>query len=127
MKRSLLLVLFVFFIVLRNVSAFQVKSSVIHGIVTDESGKPLAGAGVTIENSFLGVITDKDGAYAFNDLKDGVYNLSFSFIGYESQIHEVKLTENSVLNISLIPKPLLAGEVIMRPGQVFTPLLLILL
>ena len=124
MKRSLILVLFVFFIILRNVSAFQVKNYVIHGIVTDESGKPLAGAGVTIENSFLGVITDKDGAYSFYELKDGVYILHFSFIGYESQIHEVKLTENSVLNISLIPKPLLAGEVIINATRagIHTPL-----
>ncbi len=124
MKRSLLLVLFVFFIVLRNLSAFQVKSSVIHGKVTDDSGNSLAGAGVTIENSFLGVVTDKDGDYAFYDLKDGVYNLHFSFIGYESQIHEVKLTENSVLNISLIPKPLVAGEVIINATRagIHTPL-----
>ena len=41
MKRSLMLVLFVFFIVLRNVSAFQVKNSVIHGIVTDNQGSHL--------------------------------------------------------------------------------------
>ena len=49
-----------------GVNAVQDKGSVIRGKVTDMSGNALAGAGVTIENSFIGVHTDSDGNYIIN-------------------------------------------------------------
>ena len=105
----------VLFIVLPDASALQEKSSVIGGKITDLSGgDPLAGAGITIENTFLGVHSGTDGTYSFSGLRDGVYNLRFSYIGYESQVIEVNLIKESVLNVSLVRKPLLTGEVIVH-------------
>jgi iron complex outermembrane receptor protein len=111
MKRSFLLVLFVFLFAPQNISAVQVKSSVINGIVTDESGKPLAGAAVTIENTSIGVHTGSEGNYYLSSLKEGKYSLRFSFIGYEAQVHEVNLKGEAVLNITLLPKPFMTEEV----------------
>ena len=55
----------------------QDNGPVIRGKVTDITGNPLAGASVTIKNSFIGVHTGSDGNYVFTGLKDGDYTLSY--------------------------------------------------
>ena len=89
----------------------QDYSSVIKGKVTDLKGNPLTGASITIETTLLGVTADKVGSYTFSGLKDGVYTLKFSFLGYETQIKEVDLKGEFVLNISLLEKPYITEEV----------------
>jgi iron complex outermembrane recepter protein len=91
--------------------AFQSNGSVIKGKVTDTNGSPLPGASITIENTFLGVHTDSEGNYTLSALKNGVYILRFSFIGYESQIREVGLKGDTVLNIALADKSFMTEEV----------------
>ena len=102
------------FIGLHDVSqgaVFQVNSSTIKGRVTDDKGSGLTGAAITIENSFLGVHTDSEGNYTFSSLKDGVYMLRFSFIGYETQVKEVNLKGEAILNVSLSSKSFMIDEV----------------
>ena len=69
-----------------GINAGQDNGPVIRGKVTDISGNALAGASVTIADSFIGVHTDSDGTYVITGLKDGDYILSFSFIGYETRL-----------------------------------------
>jgi iron complex outermembrane recepter protein len=105
------------FIALQSISqmfAFQVNGSLIKGKVTDIDGIALPGAGVTIENTFLGVHTDADGAYSFSGLKDGIYMLRFSFIGYETKVQEVSLKSETILNISLLTKQFITEEVLVN-------------
>ena len=91
--------------------AFQSNGSVIKGKVTDTNGSPLPGASITIENTFLGVHTDSEGNYTLSALKNGVYVLRFSFIGYESLIREVGLKGDTILNIALLEKSFITEEV----------------
>lgn len=119
MKRLSCLILFICLFAIINVNG-----SVIKGRVADSRGNALAGAGVTIDNSFLGVYTDADGAYSFTGLKDGIYLLRFSFIGYETQVQEVKLMEEAIINITLSAHPIITEEVLVnatRAGE-HTPL-----
>ncbi len=89
----------------------QDNGSVIKGKVTDINGSPLQGAGITIENTFLGVHTDSEGNYTLAVLKNGIYIFHFSFIGYESQIREVRLKGDTVLNMVLLEKSFMTEEV----------------
>jgi len=89
----------------------QVKGSTINGKVTDQNGNALTGASVSIEGTSIGIHTDKDGSYSFTDLKDGDYKLSFSFLGYEMQVKEIRLKGEAVLNISLSEKSFITDEV----------------
>ncbi len=57
----------------------------ITGIVTDESGEPLIGAGVVIEGTTNGTITGMDGDYMIV-VPEGAANLVFSFIGLTEQV-----------------------------------------
>ena len=57
----------------------------ITGIVTDESGEPLIGAGVLIEGTTSGTVTGIDGDYSITVPAEAV-NLVFSFIGLSDQV-----------------------------------------
>ena len=111
MRRLFFFIVFIGLQGILQAFAFQVNGSVIKGKVTDLSGNVLSGAGITIENTFLGVHSDEEGSYSFSGLKDGIYTLRFSFIGYETQVKEVKLKGEAVLNISLTSKPFMTEEV----------------
>jgi len=103
-----------------QIAVGQDNGSVIKGKVTDINGSALAGAGIIIENTSLGVYTDKDGSYHFQDLKDGKYTLRFSFIGYEPQLHVVNLRSMALLDVTLIAKSILTEEVLVsatRAGE----------
>ena len=56
----------------------------ITGIVTDETGEPLIGAGVIVEGTQIGTVTGIDGDYSLTVPADAV-NLVFSFIGLTTQ------------------------------------------
>jgi len=57
----------------------------IKGVVTDESGEPLIGAGVLVEGTTTGTITGLDGDYVITVPANAV-NLVFSFIGLAEQV-----------------------------------------
>ncbi len=57
----------------------------ISGIVTDENGEPLIGAGVVVEGTTTGTITGIDGDYVLTVPASAV-NLVFSFIGLADQV-----------------------------------------
>jgi len=88
------------------------------GTVKTEKGESLVGANLTISNGFNGTTTDVNGAYQFKKLKAGVYQLSVSFIGYEKQNKEVKLTENQTLDVVLKQDNILAEEVLVSATRV---------
>jgi len=61
------------------------------GVVTDEQGKPLAGATIKLKQSNNGVITDKDGNFAITNVPI-TGTLVISFVGY--QIVEINYNGN---------------------------------
>lgn len=71
----------------------------VHGTVTDEKGEPIVGAGVRIEGSAKGVITDINGQFAFSNIPVGS-KLEVSYIGYTSQ-EVVVSPDNTNYTISL--------------------------
>lgn len=80
------------------VGPFGVQAQqIIGGIVTDESGEPLPGVNVIIENTATGVSTDFDGNYQIQ-AEDGQV-LVFSFIGFDSQ--KITVSGSDTLNVIL--------------------------
>ncbi len=57
----------------------------ITGIVTDDAGEPLIGAGVMVEGTQIGTVTGIDGDYSLTVPADAV-NLVFSYIGFANQV-----------------------------------------
>ena len=60
------------------------SQTTVKGIVTDEQGEPLIGAGVLVEGTTVGTITGIDGDYELS-VPEGAVNLLFSFIGLADQ------------------------------------------
>ena len=88
------------------------------GTVKTEKGERLVGANLMLSNGFNGTTTDVNGAYQFKNLKTGVYQLAVTFIGYEKQIKEVKLTGDQTLDVALKQDNILAEEVLVSATRV---------
>jgi len=79
--------------------SLQAQFYSISGIVTDKiSGETLIGA--TISNGINGTTSDIDGSYIL-ELSEGNHSLSFSYVGYETQSVDVKVTSDQKMNIAL--------------------------
>ena len=81
----------------------------ITGVVTDESGEPLIGAGVVVEGTTIGTITGIDGDYSLTVPADAV-NLVFSFIGLSDQT--VPIAGQTVINVVLKEDSTFLDEVV---------------
>ncbi len=65
--------------------------STVQGHVKGSKEESLAGVVVRVGKSTVGVQTDINGRYLLADLKPGTYDLHFSFVGFQSQTHQVSL------------------------------------
>jgi len=81
----------------------------ITGIVTDETGEPLIGAGVVVEGPTTGTITGIDGDYMLTVPADAV-NLVFSFIGLADQV--VAINGQTQINVTLSADQTFLDEVV---------------
>ena len=80
----------------------------ITGTLTDENNQGLPGATILIKGTENGATTDSYGNYSINVPQDST--LVFSYVGYLSE--EVKITDQSEVNISFIPDITDFGEVV---------------
>ncbi len=90
------------------------KYFTLSGFVRDDfSGEALIGATVSLKNSPRGVATNDYGFYSIT-LPAGVYELNYSFLGYQKQILKVHLTENKRVNMDLLPASEKIKEVVVN-------------
>ena len=94
--------------VLLSFSAIAQKRLTVTGVVSDENGDPLAGAGVMIEGTNKGTVTDIDGKYSIETATGAV--LVYNFIGYKNLSEIVR--ENKVINVVLEPDKNILDEVV---------------
>ena len=81
----------------------------VKGIVTDESGEPLIGAGVMVEGTTIGTITGVDGDYVLSVPEDAA-NLVFSFIGLADQT--IAINGQTEINVVLKADETFLDEVV---------------
>ncbi|GAB3714311.1 TonB-dependent receptor [Spirosoma flavus] len=82
----------------------------ITGKVTDETAKELPGVSIVVKGSQRGTVTDANGQYKLSIPDQGPINVTFSFVGYQSQ--EVNVTDQAILNVSLKPNDNSLDEVV---------------
>lgn len=88
------------------------QSFVVKGkVVSDEGKEPLIGVSIMQEGSGSGVVTDFDGNYSIQIKGTAKATLKFSYIGMQSQTHEVT-AHTGVLNIVLKSDAQLMDEVV---------------
>lgn len=88
------------------------------GTVKNDTGERLIGANLAISDSFSGTTTDVNGVFQFKNLKAGNYQLTISYLGYEKQTKEVRLTGDQTLDVVLKQDFILAEEVLVSASRV---------
>jgi hypothetical protein len=73
-----------------------------------------------VENTLLGVSSDKDGAFELNRLRTGNYILKVSYMGYDSKEIPVELTGNIAIDVKLNPSALMCEEVVVSATRATT-------
>lgn len=77
----------------------------ISGIVKDAAtGKPIAGATVTIQGQSMGMVADSSGRFILNNIPVGRYNILFGAVGFEQTLLEdiiVSSVKQPELSVSL--------------------------
>lgn len=74
-----------------------IQNPVVKGVVTDDTGKPLASVNIKLKDSKITAKTDENGAYAIEASSNSV--LLFSFVGYKSQV--VRVNGRIIINVTL--------------------------
>lgn len=91
-------------LLIASLFCFQISFSqvTIKGKVTDNKGKVLPGASVTLKDSYDGSLVDSMGNYSFKTKEKGAKILVFSILGYNTIEQPINIeSENIVQNISL--------------------------
>src|SRR5215468_10422144 len=102
------LLLGVALLLLCSVSVFAQSTGSLSGVVTDESGAVIPGAGVSMTNTQTGVVTKvtslEDGKFLFGSLLPGTYVTSADLTGFKrftGSVIEVHVGDRLTLNIPL--------------------------
>ena len=92
----------------------------IRGKIADNSGNSIPFANVILQEkgseiNFKGVISDDEGAYVFENILKGIYEIEISVLGFESKkSEEFELSSNLVFNFSLEEEVQTLDEVIVK-------------
>ena len=96
------------------------QTSTLTGTVFDGSQKnsPLAFATVYIDDLALGSTTDLDGQYRIPNIPEGTYEITYSYLGYESQVISTifESKEEKVQDVTLSEGGVTIDEIVVR-GQ----------
>lgn len=77
------------------------QTRIVSGVVTDESGLPMVGAGVLAANSGRGVFSDVDGHYSISLQEEDETVLTFSYLGYTTQ--QIVVNGRSQIDVTMLP------------------------
>jgi iron complex outermembrane receptor protein len=84
----------------------------VSGKITDaQTGLPLPGATITIQNSKLSTVSDALGKYSINNLNAGNYTFRVSYIGYQTAVKTVVLKSDVTLDVALNNATIISDEV----------------
>ena len=90
-----------------NMSTQQQKT--VSGKVTDLTKSSLPGVTVVVKGTTHGTLTDSDGNYSLSDIPANA-SLQFSFVGMEMQ--EIKVENQTAINVVMVDEPTSVDEVI---------------
>lgn len=101
--------LLLFALLIYSGSIFAQKIEVKGKVVDQSTGEPLGGVSIITNKNKGALLTKPDGTFALS-LDKGVSTLVFTYVGYTPQ--SVSASNNSMLNILLVPKTLTQEEVV---------------
>ncbi|GAB4310624.1 MAG: TonB-dependent receptor [Bacteroidales bacterium] len=83
------------------------------GIVVDKNtGDPLSGAHVVVDETYLATTTNADGYYSFRKISAGRHTIRVSFVGYVTIREEIQVTGPGTRNFELQRSVVVSDEVV---------------
>lgn len=115
------LIILVFASLVIGAFSLNAQNGQIRGQVIDnDTGEAIMFGAVLIQETQTGTTTDLDGQYTL-DLPEGIYNLSFSYLGYaELNITDVLIEQGkeTVLDVAMIEESEMLDEIVVTATQV---------
>ncbi|WP_206507142.1 TonB-dependent receptor [Maribacter sp. MJ134] len=106
-----------------NVLSAQVAGT-LTGAVSDITGQPIMGASVFLNGTQKGTITNENGTYILEDIPPASYNLTVSYLGFETQTKFnilVKSKGNPAYNFKLVEATENLEEVVVTNSKIGRP------
>ncbi|MCF6268109.1 MAG: TonB-dependent receptor [Melioribacteraceae bacterium] len=101
------------FAVTANSQTFTLKGKV----TNSQNNQPLPNSNIFITEINSGSSTDMGGIYFIENLKDGIYTITCSYLGFQTISKSVTITEGTTLNFSLTPKSILLNETVVSENK----------
>jgi len=101
MKKHLLLITLLISVQI----TFAQNYGVLKGRVLDNDNLPLPGANISLGEENLGTSTDVNGFYTVVKIKEGSYDLTVSYIGYQSVTTKINITAGKTTEQNIKLKP----------------------
>ncbi|MFO7655556.1 MAG: TonB-dependent receptor [Bacteroidales bacterium] len=112
MKYSIIVIIFLFILTSKTKA-----QNIISGKITDQSGQPLTGANIFINELNKGTVTDIDGRYALDNLPKSSLKIQFSYVGYSQEIRTFKPdSATTVLDVTMVETPIESEEIVVTGG-----------
>ncbi len=92
------------------------QTIILQGNITDAEAKPIPFANVYVKGSSVGVISNDKGAYILK-LMPGAQTLIFRQIGFKTQLLELNLKTDSIINVALFDAAIGLQEVIVSTEE----------
>lgn len=107
------MLLFVFF------QSIDAQTGSIRGRIFDkQAGEPVFGANVWLQGTSLGSASDFDGKYFIRSVPEGKYNLTISYIGYNTVTLDVNVQAGKTLELDVtLEAKTLSGETVVITAQ----------
>lgn len=93
--KNVLLVVMLFF----GITASQAQTII--GKIKSSNGSAIEAVTVSILNTDKTTATDKQGGFSFSNLKTGIYQISFSSVGYATQLKDINVSANKTTSLSV--------------------------
>lgn len=108
---------YIFFIsiLIHSLSTAQEKGNIKGMVIDKQSGEPIVGANVLIENTTIGAATDLEGKFKIQNVEIGKYKIIVSYISYAKlTIKDVEVTagKDTELKIALTPEAISLDEIV---------------
>ncbi|MEI8115833.1 MAG: TonB-dependent receptor, partial [Bacteroidia bacterium] len=97
---------------------FAIAQFTLKGTVISDTGELLNGANLSVSGSFIATRTDAKGFFQFKNLKAGNFQLTISYLGYEKQTKEIKLSGDQTLEVILKQSTIMSEEVLISASRV---------
>jgi len=88
-------------------------------VIAEDTGEPLIGVNIVIEDSKMGAATDQDGFFFILNVPPGTYSIQISQIGYATVIKQnvdVNINQTTDLNVTMKPETI-DGEMVVIEAE----------